>query len=323
MKRDRNYYDVLGVPRDATADQIRAAHRKLVRELHPDVNKAPDAAERFNEVQTAYDVLGDDDKRKAYDRVGHRAYASGHTASSAHPGGASGFRWTSTQPGGAAGAGGFDFDLGNMGSIFEEMFGGRRTANPYAPGAQQRSRSNKGADLHHDVEVPFDVALRGGTRSIRIARGGASQTIDVTIPKGIADGAKLRVKGVGHPSAGGGLPGDLIVTVRVADHPLFRRDGLDVLLDLPVTIVEATLGATVKAPTPAGEVELKVPPATASGSKLRIRGKGAEDDSGRRGDFLAIIKIVPPKELTERQRESVEKLGKSLPSPRVGDGWPE
>ena len=183
----RDYYEILGVKKSATADEIRRAHRTLARKYHPDVNDSEDAAKTFQEVQEAYDVLGDEDARKKYDRVGHRAYTSGAGDNPWGPGGD--VRWENVAGGaGGAGMGGADF-----GSVIEEIFGaggGRR-------GARARSQQQPGQPVHKDEVIPFDLALTGGEHTVKVHRGGSTQTYSVRIPRGVADGAKLRVRGAG------------------------------------------------------------------------------------------------------------------------------
>jgi len=299
----RDYYQILGVKKSADADEIRRAHRTLARKYHPDVNDSEDAAKRFQEIQEAYDVLGDDDARKKYDRVGHSAYSSG--AGSNPWGPAGGARW----------GGGVPKDS-NFGSVIEEIFGGGAQR-----GARARSQPRPGQPVHKDETIPFDLALTGGEHTVRVTRGGSTQTYSVRIPKGVADGAKLRVRGAGRPSQSGGPPGDLILVVRISEHTLLRRDGLDLSIEAPVTVAEATLGAEIELPTPAGRVTLTVPPGTASGSRLRLRGRGVEDDAGRRGDFYAVIKIVPPLAMSDQDAALMKELGGRMPNPRTGRGW--
>lgn len=312
-KKTRDYYEVLGVARTATADELRAAHRRLARELHPDVNKAPDAAERFSEVQEAYDVLSDDEKRKLYDRVGHAAYGAGAGAGGQR---ASGPRSQTYTWSNIAGDYSDAFNQEDIGSIFEEMFG---VGAPGRAGARARPgpRPRKGRDAEHEITIPFDVALSGGRHSLRITRNGAPETIEVTIPKGMPDGAALRLKGQGEPGRSGAAPGDLLVRVRIAPHPVYRRDGLDLSADVNVSIVEATLGARVPIATPAGEITLTIPPGAPSGQRMRIRGKGVQTADGKQGDFYAVVRIVPPKSLSEQDRRTLEELGQRLPDPRA------
>lgn len=318
MASGRSYYDILGVSKAATADEIRAAYRKLARKYHPDVNKSPDAAEKFSEVQEAYEVLSDETKRRAYDRAGHERYVRGG-AGGAAAGSGRGQTYTWSNVGGGTGGFSEDFDFGDLSDIFSEMFGG---GGGFGAGAQARSRSSRGRDIHVERLIPFETAISGGRESVRVGRGGAMQTIDVKIHKGVADGARLRVRGAGEPSASGAQPGDLILTIRVGKHPIFERHGLDVNLELPITIAEAALGATVTAPTPKGDrVELKVPPGSSSGAKLRLRGRGVETEDGVKGDLYAVIKIVAPKELSPEDRAALESMSERLDSPRTGPYW--
>jgi len=334
MRTNRDYYELLGVARDASADEIRRAHRKLVRELHPDVNKTSDAAERFAAVQEAYEVLSDDKKRALYNQLGHAAFRNGAQAArgagaghTGRPGGA--YTWSNM--GGDASGAGDAFDASDISSIFEELFGqnrsgfggARRGAGGAAGPRQSRRASARGADARATITVSFHTATHGGAESLRLSRGGDSETIEVRIPKGVADGAKLRIRGKGEAGHNGGAPGDLILTVRVAPHPLFRSDGLDVMFDLPVTIAEAALGATVTIPTPrGGKADLKVPPGAGSGTKLRVRGQGVEDAKGRKGDLYAILKIIAPEHLSDEDRAALAKMLDTLSSPRTEQHWP-
>ena len=323
MAKDRTFYDILGLSRGASKEEIKSAYRKLARKHHPDVNKAPDAAEAFKQVQQAYEVLSDEKKRKLYDRVGHEAFVGGAHAGA--PGdGAAGptYTWSNVGGGGFGGATeGFDF--GDIGDLFGEMFGGREPfGGRAAADARARSKPSRGRDTRAERMISFDTAISGGKETVRTNRGGASQTIEVTIPRGVADGARLRIRGAGEPSRSGGTPGDLILTVHVGKHPFFRRDGLDIEMDLPMSIVEATLGATINIPTPTGErVELKTPPGTASGSKLRLRGRGVQTEDGRKGDLYAVVKIVPPKKLSEEDARALRDLGARIKSVRSGPMW--
>ncbi len=319
MASHRDYYTVLGVQRSAGEDEIKAAYRRLARQCHPDVNKAPDAAEKFNEVQQAYETLSDPKKRSLYDRVGHEAFGPGARAGSSR---GPTYTWSNVAGGGFGGAN-EDFDLGDISDLFSEMFGGRSPFGQSAKrGARARSKPARGEDAHAERTISFETSITGGTETVRVQRGGAPQTIDIKVPRGVADGAKLRVRGAGEPSRSGGSPGDLILTIRVAQHPLFRRTGLDVELDLPVSITEATLGANITVPTPAGEqVQLKVPPATPGGTKLRIRDRGVTAEDGVVGDLYAIVRVIPPKSLSEQDRATLRDLGDRLPPTRTGPLW--
>ena len=252
--------------------------------------------------------------------AGAAAGASG--AASGWPGGGGTYTWTNVggRPSPAGGAS--DFDIG---SIFEEMFGGSsRGGSPFGgagSGAKARGRPSRGRDLSREIEVSFPTAMNGGTETLRVRRGGASQTIDVRIPAGSEDGAKLRVRGAGSPSAGGGAPGDLILTLRVGEHPVFRREGDDLIVDLPLTIAEATLGARVSVPTLSGRATLTVPPGTSSGQQLRMRGLGVEREGQPKGDLRAVARIVAPKDLPASDLEALRELGARLPPARSGPPW--
>jgi curved DNA-binding protein len=338
----RDYYDVLGVAKTASADDIRKTYRRLARQYHPDLNKAPDAQKRFTEIQEAYDTLSDENKRKIYDQFGHMGEGRGPDPRGRQAAGGAGgsphYTWTNVGGEGAE----FDFDSNDVGSMFEAFFGGRgggfgQAAGPRAGrGGRARSRTPGGEEepvgrrararaVEHEVRIDFLTAARGGVQPLRIARDGKSTTIDVTIPKGVADGAKLRVRG----AAGG--EGDLILLIRVEPHPLFRRGegsdlgkSLDLYLDLPLTIAEATLGATVAVPTLDGVVDLTIPPGTSSGQRLRLRGRGIEDAAGAKGDLYTVIKVVVPsgKDVSPTERSALIEISARTPNPRSGADWP-
>ena len=317
----RDYYEVLGVARGASAEDIRRAYRSKARQLHPDVNKAPDAAERFAELQQAYDVLSDEKKRSLYDRLGHSGAASGVGG-----GGGAKYSWSST-------VGGFPegLDMDDLGSMFEAFFGGRAGGGGVGAAAGPRAArsSGRGHDIEAELSVPFMTAARGGQEAFRSPVDG--RTIEVSIPAGTEDGARLRVRGAGHkPSKAHGKPGDLILRVRVLPHPLFRREGgskpgsgLDLAFDLPLTIAEATLGGRVSIPSLDGPIDLTVPPGTPSGRRLRVKGQGIRASDGRVGDLYAVVRIVPPDPamLSSEQRRLVQEIGRLTPSPRAGEDW--
>ena len=199
--------------------------------------------------------------------------------------------------------------------------GGGRGARPRA---QRTPGPQRGADLTHAIQVPFMVAAKGGTEQIRIARSdGESETVQVKIPAGIEPGSKLRLKGKGQPGARGGEAGDLILTIEAGPHPWFRRDGLDLQLDVPITIVEAALGATVTVPLLEKTADLRIPPGTSSGKMVRIKGQGITNAAGKAGDFYAVIQIVAPaaSTLTENDRETLRGLSARLKNPRSGANW--
>lgn len=327
----RDPYTVLGVSRSATQDEIRKAYRKLARQYHPDVNKAKDAPAKFNEVQEAYDILSDATKRQQFDQFGR--VTEGVGGAGARPGGprpGAHYTWTNVG-GGAAG----DVDMEDLGSMFDAFFG--RGGAGFGDGGggfgtvggrrNRAARQPEREGIEHDLDVDFMTAAKGGVEKVRVVSDGKTRTIDVTVPKGIRDGAKLRVRGGADGGAG---PRDLLLNVRIGPHPLFRRadpdqDGgspLDLYLLLPLTIAEASLGATVTVPTLESPVELTVPPGTPSGVKLRLKGRGV-DDGETRGDLYAVVRIVPPsgRELTEQERDEVRRIAGRFPSPRTGPEW--
>ncbi|MFT5423489.1 MAG: DnaJ-class molecular chaperone [Phycisphaerales bacterium] len=330
----RDFYDVLGVSRTATEAQIKAAYRKLARKLHPDVNKADDAQARFSELQEAYEALSDAEKRKVYDRFGHAGVGAG--AGGAGPagwgrggGGGPHYTWSNVGgPGGGAsgasgGGGSNPFAEEDLGSVFESFFGSRgegfgaRGHREGRGGVGAQGPSERGADVQHEIVIDFAAAAAGGTRDIEIVRDGSRKTITVKIPKAVLDGTKLRVRKEGHPAPRrGGPAGDLILTVRVKRHPTLRRgtgraaepaDTLDLSLDLPVSIADATLGGTVPVQTLGGEVTLTIPPGTSSGAKLRLKGRGLSRESGRAGDLFAVVQVRTPQpaELTPELRAAL------------------
>jgi DnaJ-class molecular chaperone len=332
MPTPRDHYETLGVPRSAGEAEIKSAYRKLARELHPDRNKAPDAATKFNEVQQAYDVLSDASKKKVYDQYGHFPPGS--------PGSPGDFR-TGRSPWGDAGGGGGHgggFDGADISDVFESIFGGMNAGAAGGPGGMGgggfggfgrgtgatagKARAGRARDAESTIEVDFTTAALGGTRAIRVGDPpDKARDIEVTIPRAFADGGRLRVRGAGFPSSRGGPPGDLILTVRVAKHPLFRRDGLNLELDLPISLPEAALGAKINVPTLTGRVDLSIPPGTSSGQRLRLKGLGIKDDAGNAGDLFAVAKIVAPKSLEPDEQVALEKMGKRLGCVREGPMW--
>lgn len=311
-----DYYATLGVARGATQDEIKSAYRRLARELHPDVNKAADAAAKFSRLQEAYEVLSDETKRSNYDRFGVADPASSGPSG---PGGRRGtYTWTNVGGRPSQGQGDFtDFDIGSM---FEEVFGRQEPFNTSGPSSRSRGRAQRGKDIEHEIVIDFLEAVRGGARSMRVKRGSETQTIEVTIPAGVDEGTKLRMRGAGMPGSGHAPPGDLIVTVRIAPHAIFRREGFDVIFDLPLTIAEAALGASIRIPTLTGRAEITVPPGTSSGQRLRLKGQGIRGGSTQ-GDLLAVAKIVAPRELSEQDKAALRALADRLPPARAGAPW--
>lgn len=354
----KDYYDVLGVSKSATADEIKKAYRKLARQYHPDVNKDnPEAAEKFKECAEAYGVLSDEQKRAQYDQFGHAAF----------------------QGGGAGGAGGFDFSGfqgfgggGGMEDIFDMFFGGQGRSRGGNAGPK------RGSDLRYDLEITFEEAAFGLEREIKLTRdeqchkcGGSgaepgskvetcpechgtgqvsftqntmfgqmrnvrpctrchgegkiitepckeckgkgtvrnSKKLKVKIPAGVDNGSRLRVAGEGEAGMRGGETGDLYVYLYVKPHKFFERDGTTVLCEVPINIVQATLGAEIKVPTLDGQVTMKVPEGTQPGKVMRLKGKGIPNlRGGGRGDQLVRIKVVVPEKLNEKQKEALRKF---------------
>lgn len=351
---DRDYYEVLGVSRNASNDELKQAFRRLARQYHPDVNDSPDAEERFKEINEAYAVLSDPERRAAYDRFGH-----------------AGVR-------GAGGVPDFTVDFSDFADIFEEFFGfGRGTR-------RARNVPRRGSDLQYRLDLTFEEAVFGTEKEIEITRdevcshchgqraepgtspvrcatcngrgevrqarqtilgsmvqvttcptcGGSGETIAtpcrvcngrglerktrkkiVTIPAGVDTGNQIRLAGEGQPGINGGPNGNLYLLINVKPHKYFRRRENDILLDLEINVAQAALGAEVRVPTVDGEATLKIPPGTQPGKVLRIRGKGVPHlRSNGRGDQLVIINVVIPERLTPEQRELFEKLARSLGS---------
>jgi len=279
-----DHYQTLGVPRTASADEIRKAYRELARRYHPDLHPDDAAAkEQFKKVQTAFDVLNDPSKREMYDRYGSAFEGVG-------AGGAGGWGGRGPFPGGG-GAGGAEIDL-------ESLFGGGGFADLFGGGARARGRRRQaraaGEDVTARLDIPFRLAIDGGKADVRVDRDGRIETISVTIPQGLPDGARMRLRGQGLPGTGGGPAGDLLLDVHVEPHPVFRRVGDTLEIMLPVTIAEAIEGAKVDVPTPWGTIALKVPPSTSGGRRLRAGGMGVRHANGAAGDLIAEVQIVLP-----------------------------
>lgn len=267
----RDPYRVLGVDRRADAETIRKAYKKLARQWHPDVNQSPDADRRFKEINAAYDIVGDGDKRELWDEFGEASTRPGFDASRARAfRGGRGF--------GRGAGGGSDLD-----DILGSIFGQGGTV-----------RRRKAADQYIDLDISFIEAVRGTTRTVTLERAGQREQLDVPVPAGASDGGKVRLRGRGAPARAGSPAGDLVVRLRVHPHPHLQRSGDDLELEVPVTVLEAMRGGSITVPTPTGDIRLTVPAGVRSGTKLRVRGRGVQRAGGP-GDLLVTLRpAVPP-----------------------------
>jgi len=307
-----DYYQTLEVSKTASADEIKKAYRRLSRKYHPDMNPDDKQAEaKFKEIQQAFDVVGDEEKRKQYDQFGE---AFNRRGPQGQP-----HSWTGGQ------SAGFDFndlfggqvDLGDLfGGAFGGGGGGGRAGGRSRPPAP-------GRDLEIEVTIPFQLAVNGGEYPLSLQHAGKTEKIMVKIPPGVDTGSRIRLAGQGEPSPTGGPAGDLHLKLQVTPHPYFRREGNNLLLDVPLAVSEALLGASIEVPTLSeGVVTLKIPSGTSSGAKLRLKGKGCLDRKTKeRGDQLVIVKIAVPRDLPPESRELVEQLAEKLKQDPRRDLW--
>jgi molecular chaperone DnaJ len=314
----RDYYEILGVSRSATEKDIKAAYRKLARKYHPDVNPGDKSAEeKFKEVSGAFAVLSDPEKRAKYDRGGHDAFEPGFDP---FQGATIDFQ---------------DLGLGNLSDIFELFGGGGRRR-----GATRRAA--RGEDLQLEMSLPFGDATHGTTVDVsipravacshcagsgrlasgapcRACRGGGrvtmNESVKVRIPAGIDDGERVRIPGKGNDGVGGGPTGDAYVNLRVEPHPMFRREGDDLVCEVPVGIVKATLGGDLEVPTLEGRATIKIPAGTRGGQRFRLKGRGVAARAGHPdGHLYAVVQIVTPKNLDARSRQLLEEFGRLNPA---------
>ena len=311
MTAARDFYEVLGVPRTASPEEIQRAYRRLARTLHPDVNPDPAAEEQFKDVAEAYDVLSDPATRRRYDAFGadFRQVPEGVDADDwagararAGAGRSTGAGDRTAWPGGFGDTGGFG-DAGgiDLDDLFGGLFGGRgrRSWGPI-PGADQEA----------ELQISLEEAYSGGRRTITLPGPDGPRTLTVTIPPGVTEGQRIRLAGQGGRGGDGATAGDLYLIVRLAPHPRYRVDGRNLSVDLPLAPWEAALGASVAIDTPGGEAKLRVPPGTSSGRRLRLRGRGLPNPRGRPGDLYAEAKVMVPGRPTDEERRLFEELGR-------------
>ena len=321
----KDYYQIMGVERGATQDEIKRAYRKLARKYHPDVSKEADAEQRFKEVGEANEVLKDPEKRAAYDQLG--ANWKGGQDFNAPPDWDAGFEFGG---GGFTDGGaqyhGFNEAGGSAYSdFFESLFGqGFQQAGTRHGGYQQQSGFQSGGSDHHaKILIDLEDAMKGATRSIslRVPEVDASghvitkeRVLKINIPKGVKQGQHIRLGGQGNPGMGQGKAGDLYLEIEFNPHSIYRVEGRDVYLDLPVAPWEAALGASVKAPTPGGVVDLKIKPGSANGSKMRLKGRGipASSSNNSAGDLYVVLQVTLPPASTDSERAAYEKMQQSF-----------
>lgn len=297
----RDFYEVLGVSRSASAKEIRQAFRKLARKHHPDVSKDKGAEAKFKEVNEAYEVLSDPENRKKYDQYGDDwKHADKIAAAQA----AGGFGGNGGWPPGGGRAGGEDpfagFDLGDL---FGQQ-GGRG-----GRGRRAQAFSMPGQDLEHPVEVTLDESFQGTARTVQVQGQRGTKRLEVKIPAGVRTGSRIRVAGEGGPGTGSGPKGDLWLAVSVLPHALFERDGNDLKVEVPVTLLDAVLGGEIEVPTlTGGKLALKIPPETQNGRVFRLRGQGMPALEGGRGDLLAKVRVVLPTNLSTEEKALFERL---------------
>ncbi|MCS7305018.1 MAG: DnaJ domain-containing protein [Thermoguttaceae bacterium] len=312
-------YKVLGVRRDASQAEIQKAYRELARKYHPDLNpNDKDAKKKFQEVQAAFEILNDPEKRELYDRYGSAFETMGRGGPS--PGGTYTYTWSS----GPEGFGGledifeqffgdrFGTGVGGLGDLFEQFR--RSTAR-----AGTTTRTVRGQDIETEISIPFTTAVLGGEHELRVRHGsGRVETIRLKIPPGIEEGKKLRLKGQGEPGLGAAPPGDLLVTVHVEPHPCFQRRGNNLYVQVPISLGEAAAGTKIDIPTPKGPVALRIPPGISSGQKLRLAGYGVPAHGDQpAGDLYAEVLIVLPKNLSDSEVQMLRQIDQAHPQPAL------
>jgi curved DNA-binding protein len=305
MARPRDFYDDLGVARTASQEEVQRAYRKLARRFHPDVNKSPEAEERFKDISEAYAVLSDPGQRKRYDTFGpdFRRIPEDVDADT----------WARAQaagagPGTRAGEFGGGFENVGFEDLFGNIFGARGPRGGGRAGQWRGWGPTPGADQEAAVELSVDEAYRGTRRSLAIAGPERTREVHVNIPAGVTDGQRIRLAGQGGRGIDGGPPGDLYLIVSIRPDERYRVQGREVFVRLPLAPWEAALGTTVPLETPGGETKVKVPPGSSSGRRLRLRGRGLPNPRGRPGDLFAEVQIMVPSTLSAGERRLFEQL---------------
>jgi DnaJ-class molecular chaperone len=319
----KDYYATLGVSKSATDKEVKQAFRKLARKYHPDVNPGDKAAEtRFKEINEAYEVLGDPDKRKKYDELGAnwRMYEQAEKQGAANPFAG---QWN-VNAGGPGAQGGYRTmtpeemeelfgDTNPFSDFFTTFFGGGLGEEPGRRGARGRTRQRRGRDIEHELELTLEDAYHGATRRLALKHDGHARTVDVRIPVGVADGSRVRVAGEGEHGAGGASSGDLYLRVRLAPHPIFDRKDRDLYVKVPVPVTVAVLGGEAEVPTLSGKpVRLRIPALTQNAQMFRLKGYGmpAVGKPQDKGDAYARVEVLLPTELTPAEREHYEALSR-------------
>jgi curved DNA-binding protein len=305
----RDYYETLGVSKTASEDEIKSAFRKLARKYHPDVAKDKKAAEeKFKQINEAYEVLSDPEKRRKYDQLGENWNQPGGFQPPPQWGGGQpgGFRWGSGENGGV------EFEFGGTGfsDFFEAFFGGGRGRSAFGGFGQRGTMAERGSDVEADIMVTLEEALHGSTRQVSLRRAGSkkTETYQVKIPRGVREGQRIRLAGQGEAGEGGGKSGDLFLRVRLARHPDFSVEGSDLVNEVKIAPWQAVLGDQIIVPTLEGNARLKLPPGTQGGQRFRLRGRGLPGVSGQRGDLYVVVQISVPKKLSEREREIWDQI---------------
>ena len=292
--RFKDYYDVLGVKPDASAEDIRSAYRKLARKFHPDVSKEKNAEERFKDINEAYEALREPDRRSAYDQARAGGFRAGDD-----------FR-----PG--PGGGGFEFDMGDAGGngqfsdFFESLFGRMRGGAGAGGGSSRRHAREGSGDTKAELEVDLETAFTGGKQRFSLQSARGTRTLEVKIPQGIQSGQSIRLSGQGHIGPEG-TPGDLLLQVRIRPHPRFAVEGRDITVQLPIAPWEAALGARVSVPTLGGSVDMAIPAGSQSGRRLRLKGRGLQS-AGTTGDQFVVLQIHMPEARSDEDRAAYEQL---------------